>query len=80
MTTNLKTAIQFRALDMQGVNGFPQGKRGKVFIHGSYVIRTDPQGWRIDRMGIVPEAVYGPNGQTHFASAEKAAAILSVIV
>lgn len=78
--TSLKTNLRFRALDMQGINGFPQGKRGKVFIHGDYMIRTDPQGWRIDRMGIAPEAVYGPNGQTHFASAEKAAAILSTIV
>lgn len=78
--TSLKTNLRFRALDMQGVNGFPQGKRGRVFVHGDYMIRTDPQGWRIDRMGIVPEAVYGPNGQTHFASAEKAAAILSVII
>lgn len=48
-----------------------------IHRHASYMIRTSPQGWRIDEIALGPAtAVYGPNGDAYFPTAEDAARAL----
>jgi hypothetical protein len=79
-TTKLGTQLTFKVIDLRGINGFPQGKKGLAFFHKDFRVRTDPKGWRIDRhcFGLV-EAVT-VKGKSYFASAEKAAAALASVI
>lgn len=50
-----------------------------VQLRDTYLIRTDNEGWRIDRQDYGPlfEAVYGPNRESHFSTKQEAVAALA---
>jgi hypothetical protein len=86
---NLNTNLTFTVLDFRGRNSFPNTQEGLVFQHNfqkkvrdgyitkTFLVRTDNTGWRVDYLALGPvEAVYGPNGESHFKTNEAAAAAL----